>query len=560
MAELQKAPTVEEGMIPKILKVLDAGIMPGTTEYFQALGVSAKDRGIMPSDQLPPIISGLRDKFSREAQKLIKEQAVLQEVGMGIMKTVSEQTAQLKAKNDFANANAPTYDQLRRAGINLQPETQYKEQEGPGAPMVVPVEGGTPGPGTQLLPPPRNEPGVGPVYDMAGGGVLQVSPDYMRYGLQEGPRPVTGVQNYDAKINPFERQMLDDITQGRAVMQDGKYTPMALAKPPTNLMSPEQINELMRISGSDDQVPPARIPLPTTGVNQLLQRQQPAKQNMGIYIESLAAIESKNKFGRPMTFTQLADQDPALAKQVRDQAANQERKEMYNFEQDQLAKRQMAVAGPIAEAGAKAREGVAADIRLSGPTMIMDELTNMVDKLFLPEEAGGMARAKHAVSLRARLFNADPDVVKWNRSIQTAMRPQLARAEGEVGNLAAQEQLNAGELIPDLMGGQSQQFPFVKLPDTKETAIERLKLATEFISLASRAPNGERETSAVQQKLRGIKSKLDMLDDKAAKAANKGEKPLGDLSKDEFEYAKNLAAQGLSKDRVEAMIRQRRSK
>jgi hypothetical protein len=192
--------------------------------------------------------------------------------------------------------------------------------------------------------------------------------------------------------------------------------------------------------------------------------------------------------------------------------------------------------------------------------MIMNELTGLVDKLFLPESAGWAARAEHAVSLRSRLANADPEVTKWQKSIATAMRPQLARAEGEVGNLAAQEQLNAGELIPDLMGGSSPYFPFVKLPDTKETAIQRLKLATEFIELAATAPKGENDQSAVQQRIRGIKSRLDTLEEKAAEARNKGEKPLGSLSKDEIEYAKNLQSQGISKERAEALIRERRAK
>jgi hypothetical protein len=566
VAELQKAPTVEDGMIPKILKALDAGFMPGTTEYFQALGASAKDRGIAASTDLPPIISGLRDKFSRDAQKLAQEQATLQDVGIGILKELGQQTAQLKVKQDFARANAPTYAEAEQYGLGLKPPMTIPSQQealGPGAPMPFQPQGMSTEPLAgipQELNPYTMEPTrqFNPrTNEIVSRGKL-TAPS-LEPAMVEGPRPMGTVYGPDmqAKISPFEQALTDDITQGRGVMQDGKYVPMQLAKPPANLLSPEQISVLLQ--AAEDPNAPIDIPLPATSVNQLLQRQKPLAHNMGTYIESLAAVESKNKYGKAMTFMQLTDKDPGLAQKVRNQAAIQERKDMYNFEQEQLGKRQISVAGPIAEEGAKAREAVQSDVRLSGPTMIMGELTDLVDKLFLPESEGWGARAKHAASLRGRLAIADPEVTKWQKSIATAMRPQLARAEGEVGNLAAQEQLNAGELIPDLMGGTTSMFPFIKLPDTKETAVQRLKLATEFIELASKAPKGERESSQVQQKLRSIKQRLDGLDEKTAKARNQDEKPLGDLSKDEFEYAKNLAAQGLSKTRVEALIRERRT-
>ena len=85
-----------------------------------------------------------------------------------------------------------------------------------------------------------------------------------------------------------------------------------------------------------------------------------------------------------------------------------------------------------------------------------------------------------------------------------------------------------------------------------------MKLATDFISLASKAPKGERETSQVQTKLRGIKQKLDMLENTNAKAVNAGSAPLGDLTPTEFDYAKNLASQGITRERVEAILRAKR--
>lgn len=383
----------------------------------------------------------------------------------------------------------------------------------------------------------------------------------IRYPAQIPDQPIPFQQsNPQARLMPADVALYNQLAGQPSAIdpETGALTPMQLAKPQTQILQPDQSNALLQAAGYDPPQP-INVPLPATSINALMQAQKPSKSDMGDYAESLASVESRKKYGKALSFRELADRDPALAERVRQQSLVNERKEMYEFQQNELGKRQLALAGPLAEEQARSREAVQADVRLSGPTMIMSKLTNLVPKLFLPESEGGAARLKQAVSLRGKLAVAEPDITEWQRSIATAMRPQLARAEGEVGNLAAQEQLNAVELIPDPMGGTSSYFPFFKLPDTKETATQRLKLATEFLELASKAPKGERETSTVQAKIRDIKQRLDVLEEQKAKAVNKGHSAITGLTPDEYEYAKNLASQGISKERIEAMIRAKRS-
>jgi hypothetical protein len=235
-------------MIPKILQALDAGLRPRTKEFHQALGTEASQRGLMPSDELPPIISGLRDKFSREAKQLAKEQALMDEVGIGILKEIGQQTAQLKVKQDFARANAPTYAEAEQYGLGLKPPMTIPSQQealGPGAPIPFQPQGMSTEPLAgipQELNPYTMEPTrqFNPrTNEIVSRGKL-TAPS-LEPAMVEGPRPMGTVYGPDmqAKVSPFEQGLVDDITQGRGVMQNGTYTPMQLAKPYHGDMSPE---------------------------------------------------------------------------------------------------------------------------------------------------------------------------------------------------------------------------------------------------------------------------------------------------------------------------------
>jgi hypothetical protein len=71
----------------------------------------------------------------------------------------------------------------------------------------------------------------------------------------------------NAKVSPFEQGLVDDLTQGRGVMQNGTYTPMQLAKPYHGDMSPEDFRLGLDQLAATGQLPQGvtvdSIPLPT---------------------------------------------------------------------------------------------------------------------------------------------------------------------------------------------------------------------------------------------------------------------------------------------------------
>jgi hypothetical protein len=162
----------------------------------------------------------------------------------------------------------------------------------------------------------------------------------------------------------------------------------------------------------------------------------------------------------------------------------------------------------------------------------------------------------------------DPEIAQWTQ-MSNGLRAELARIAGEVGNLAQTEQNRALELVPDLFGGITDKFPFVKLPDSREVANKKLELMGQFLKTGLEAANGPNERSGVQNKLRGILNQIpteqpaEKLNEvsmgaqqnEIAKTPN--DNP-GNLTKEEFEFAKQQRALGKTREEVAQMIVKRR--
>ena len=268
MAELEKVPTIPEGMVPKVLQALDRGLMPGTPAYHQALGSGARQRGLTPSNELPPIISGLRDRFSREAQALSKEQQNLDAVGLKMLEHMAGTTAQLEAQQAFARKNAPTHGQARAYGFETNAPTQevpiLGQAYGPGAP--VPLETA---PSTEPLagiPQDLNPFTMEPNWSVKNGRIERsklVAPS-LEPQFQEGPRPMgieyAQVPDLSAKLTPFEQSLVEAHRGNHGVLEGGKYIPMALAKPRTDMMSPEEFQQGVNILSAGKMLPEGVTP------------------------------------------------------------------------------------------------------------------------------------------------------------------------------------------------------------------------------------------------------------------------------------------------------------
>jgi hypothetical protein len=209
-------------------------------------------------------------------------------------------------------------------------------------------------------------------------------------------------------------------------------------------------------------------------------------------------------------------------------------KEIYAFQQGEQAKRQVEVAGPVAEAGARSRQQVETETKFAGGVQILDSLTKLTPELFLSEKGGASARAAAAVSIRQRRASgSDPGILQYDQ-IRNGLRGRLVQLGGDVGNFSQTEQDRAIALIPDPEGGFMSTYPFVKLPDTLEVAQEKLKLLGEFLRIGLEAPKGPSQQSDVQKRLREIVTKVDRLVQTQAGVGGTGKKNLADMTEEEL--------------------------
>jgi hypothetical protein len=302
--------------------------------------------------------------------------------------------------------------------------------------------------------------------------------------------------------------------------------------------------EIVKLQAQADKLPPGER---RDELEQRIRRlSSEGGRNLATSLESLAMTESKRKYGQSMNFSQLADRDPDLAAKLRQQAEVDEPRRLYEFQQGELGKRQLALAGPMAEAGARATNQVKTESSLAPGVMILEQVNKLVDTpdLFLDENAGTGKNLKHMAELRYQYFKgSNPALREWAQ-IEDGMRASLARMTGEVGNLAATEQERAKMLLPDLYGS------IYGVPDSKQIAKKKIALFGEFMKTELQAAQGPDAQSRVQAKLNEILARLDK------------EVPLpsiGELSPEEVELAKSMKSQGLDKRMVHMEILKRRN-
>lgn len=272
MEKLEKPPTVPEPMIAKIASVLDKGIMPGTLEYFQALGAEASQRGITPTAHLGPF-GQIRDAWSQDAQSLIKEQQTLAAVGQGMLKQLAETEMGIRQSQRMAPPRSILQQQYGAEAFPspLQPATV--ELPGPGAPVPTGI---TPGQG--FTPQELQEPFTGA--QSRGDVFARTYATRSRPYFEEGPRPMVEVMqpNPDAPLQPWELQRLEDLRQNRLLAvpgEEGSHISLmqpGLVKTPVNMMPPDQIQAALAAKGVE--LPPdVTIPkkgLPTSVVTNLM--------------------------------------------------------------------------------------------------------------------------------------------------------------------------------------------------------------------------------------------------------------------------------------------------
>ena len=219
--EVPKLPSAD---IQNVMKAIMGGMQPGTLEYFKALGAEAEQNGIIPSNKLGPL-GWIRDKYSSDAQNIIKKQSALTDLGFQIQGNMADLfTKQLAAQQAAptlgqASAMMPGLSGSATPAQQIRPMTRM-ELQGPGAPQITPI-------GQQ-------------VSDQIGAGLIPpLSPtatDYIerdpRY-FQEGPKPfleTVGQPTMDpnARMNPAQLAAYQSMLAGHVVDPRGMIVPPSL--------------------------------------------------------------------------------------------------------------------------------------------------------------------------------------------------------------------------------------------------------------------------------------------------------------------------------------------
>jgi len=319
--EQVKKSGLKPNQIDQIFEIVATGkAMPGTPEFAQALGIGMKQHGMAPTAAFGPF-GAIRDAFSPKAQSIIAQQQVANKLGT----------------------------------LALQQIVEMKQREQMGPQSLQEAQQALPGV-------------ITPVQSQRGASLDQVQGQ----GLQ-GP---TQSVDPNAPLTPFQQQLaqqtLASIGEGKLMRTDEGVVPTGFATVQGRRVTPEEFDFAQQAAITPISKP-LTIPsgsLPSTLVNKIIEeRGQASRQlmkgpDLNNRLESLAAVESVKRFGRPMNFTQIAAQDPTFAQQLRQQAEIQESKDIFSFQQGEMMKRAVAQAGPVTEEKAKAerRQPVGGDV------------------------------------------------------------------------------------------------------------------------------------------------------------------------------------------------------
>src|SRR3990167_22895 len=235
--ETKETPTLPSADIQNVMKAIMGGMQPGTLEYFKALGAEAEQNGIIPTNKLGPL-GWIRDKYSSDAQNIIKKQSALTDLGFQIQGNMAD----LFTKQLAAQQAAPTLGQasamMPALSGSATPEQQIRPMTGT---MTVP---------TDLVPPTfdiddlQRRLTVGGLPDLAGSPFLREEPNAVGsyLGGERGIMPLTektiaptrsldiyGASTMDpnARMNPAQLSAYQSLLAGHIA------DPSAALQPPS---------------------------------------------------------------------------------------------------------------------------------------------------------------------------------------------------------------------------------------------------------------------------------------------------------------------------------------
>lgn len=493
----RKKDTSDENIVAQYAKYGD------TPEFWDAIGLSARQNGITPTASLPPLVGQLWDKISPERQAFISQQD-------NVMKRLDRMAPILNAL-----AHAPsTSGGFERLGVpGIQPITEQTPYRPDAMPLGLPERLQ----GAQVLDAQAKQGAIVPsaqmqaAMTMAGGG----TPEIMPQGFQPqfiSPLVSSASQRGQNIVTPQE--------------QIGTLKAMVVSKD----LTPEQYNALVPTLTPMDKTTWGNVmrninstaTSPNTKTLNDLSLGLFGKTTDQIGTDELVTPEDMRRVqqhGLPVPQQSASMTRHTLLSSLKNIGIP---KNIYEFQQGQQLQRQIAAAGPVAEASKRSTMQVTREADLAGGVNMLNTLTDLQGKLFTDASADMYTRNKRGFDIRTEVAT-NPDVGQWVQ-MSDGLRAQLARIGGEVGNLAQAEQERAVDLIPDPFGKVIDRFPFWKGPDTKQVAKKKLVLLGEFLQTTLEAPKGADEQSRVQTKLRGVLKKLDDLDPVASGAYSDAEK------------------------------------
>lgn len=535
-----KASKLKPGHIDKIFELVTSGkALPGTKEFVTALGIEASQNGIIPTNALGPF-GEIRDRFSPKAQEIIAQQNAANRIGEAVLGHA--------VKMKLERSQGPqTLGDVADAGLS------------------------------GIVPPLRSQMrGPGPYADT--------------YLTQPGADP-------DAQLKPWQQDQalagLKGVSSGHLMSTGEGLVPTTFASTQGRLVDPETAawQSKAALTPIDQDIPVPPKPVQASVMNKVIEERGQTNRNLNKgpnlnnRFESLVMGQTAAKYGRAMSPGELAAKDPEMFAQLRQKAEIDEQKDIYSFQQGELAKRQLQTAGPIASLQETARKEADRDQPVQEPQLwrhpetgkaasasmttrqaqnqefvkitsgqletlnqleVIDsglrEVKVLASKLLDSKRKTPMGEAWRSASQTAKLaflrMTGDPDVVKMDSIIDRLTAP-LVKSQGDTANIAVAER----EM-------------FKKALVNNQASIEAVLGNLDNVIKATRSA----------QKMMGFKDKQAFIDNAVAngmskaKAEQMAKKKFGDTMKQDLspEAARSriqeLKSQGLDKNAIKQQL------
>lgn len=432
-----KSSGLKANQIDQIFSLVNKGIMPGTKQFSDALGIGMEQNGLAPTSTFGPF-GAIRDAFSPKAKNIIAQQQVADKIG-GL---VLGQVVEMKQRQALGPQSLQEAEQLL-PGVIRPVESQR------GATLDQIVGQGTQGP-TQAVDPnapltPAQQQLAGATLESLGKGQLMQSP--------EGIVPTSFATVQGRSITPQQLQF------GAQAATTPVTEPLPIA--PSNIPA-SLANKIIEERGQ-------------------MQRMLQKGPDFNNRLESLTAVESSKRFGAPLNFAQVAQKDPAFANQLRQQAEIQESKDIFSYQQNEMMKRAVAQAGPVATAKFEAEKDQPVDqpqlwrdpvtMKAASAQMTtrqaqnrnfvklrpdqvetlnqmetidkgLSEVKKIAEKVLSPKRKTALGEGWRALSQSARLAylraTGDEDMLKMDSMI-TRLTAPLVKSQGDAANIAVAE-------------------------------------------------------------------------------------------------------------------------